>query len=299
TDVLGPLLPAVADELGLPRTVHVVGGAFDLPAAGLGAGAARDFEPQLSIATSSFITVHVPFKKTDALHSMASLPSGRPDRYLLLAEQEIAGGNLVFLRDRILFPQDEISNAPAPADYFERLNRLAESSPPGSRGLIFAPWLYGERAPVDDPALRGMFFNLSVDSTRADLARSIMEGVALNTRWILEPVERFCGRSLEPLRVAGGGAQSDLWCQIYADVLNRTIWQVEAPIHATARGAAFLGLVGLGRLTFEQIPDRVGIRQRFAPDPSHAAMYREQFRAFTDLHRTTHAISRRLNRRRG
>jgi hypothetical protein len=78
------------------------GGAFDLPAAGLGAGAAGDFEAHLSIATSSFITVHVPFKKTDVFHTIASLPCGRPDRYMLMAAQEIAGAGLTFLRDQIV-----------------------------------------------------------------------------------------------------------------------------------------------------------------------------------------------------
>jgi xylulokinase len=298
-DVLGPLTPQLAEELGLPKSVQVVGGSFDLPAAALGAGAARDFEPQLSIATSSFITVHVPFKKTDILHNMASLPSGRPDRYLLLAEQEIAGGSLAFLRDRLLYPRDGLGQEPAPADFFDRVNRLVSTSPVGSRGVVFAPWLYGERAPVDDPTLRGIFFNLSVDTTRADVLRAVMEGVALNTRWILPPVERFCGRRLEALRVAGGGAQSDNWCQIYADVLDREILQVEAPIHATARGAAFLALVGLGRMQFDDIPQRVPIRRRFAPDPRARTIYDDLFRAFVDLYSGTHAISRRLNRLRG
>jgi len=297
TDVLGPLRPAVAEELGLAKEVQVVGGSFDLPAAALGAGAAGDFEPHLSIATSSFITVHVPFKKTDVFHSMASLPSGRPDRYLLLAEQEIAGGSLVFLRDRVFFPQDALGEAPPPADFYDRLNRLVAASPAGSRGVVFAPWLYGERAPVDDPTLRGMFFNLSVDTTRADMLRAVLEGVALNTRWILGPVERFCGRRMNALRVAGGGAQSDVWCQIYADVLDRDILQVESPIHATARGAAFLALVGLGRMRFEEVSERVRVQRRYLPDPAQRSVYNEQFRAFVDLHAGTHAISRRLNRR--
>jgi xylulokinase len=120
--------------------------------------------------------------------------------------------------------------------------------------------------------------------------------VALNTRWILGPVERFCGRRMEALRLAGGGAQSDVWCQIVADVLGRTVLQTEAPRHATARGAAFLALVGLGRLRFEDIPERVPIRRRFEPDPTRGAIYDRHFEAFVDLYRRTHAIARRLNR---
>lgn len=296
TQVIGPLLPAVADELGLPRGIQVVGGSFDLPAAGLGAGAAADFEGQLSIATSSFFTVHVPYKKTDVQHAMASLPCGIPDRYMLMAEQEIAGASLTFLRDQLLYPSDALSQAPPPEDFFARVNRAAKQAPPGSHGVVFAPWLYGERAPVDDPTLRGMFFNLSVETTRSDLLRAVMEGVALNARWILGPVESFCGRSMEPLRLAGGGAQSDLWCQIYADVLGRTVLQIESPMHATARGAAFLALVGLGRMRFEDISQRVRVQRRYVPHPERRAIYDEQFRAFVDLYAGTHAITRRLNR---
>ena len=295
TQVLGPLLPEVAEALGLPPTVQVVAGSFDLPAAAVGAGAVEPYAAHLSIATSSFLTVHVPYMKTDILHAMASMPCAVPDRYLLMAAQEIAGGCLTFLRDRLLFPQDDLGSDAPPSDFFDRLNRLAAEAPPGSRGVVFLPWLYGERAPVDDPSARGVLFNLSMDTHRADLARAVLEGVAHNTRWILGPVERFCGRRLDTIRAAGGGADSDLWCQIMADVLDRTILQTDGPAHATSRGAAFIAFMGLGRLKPEELASRVRVRRVFEPNAANRATYDRDFDVFEDLYRRLQPVFRRMN----
>src|SRR5690606_33003453 len=105
---------------------------------------------------------------------------------------------------------------------------------------------YGERTPIEDHTVRGGFYNLALGSTRAHMIRAVFEGVALNTRWLLKYVEAFTRRPFPALNAIGGGARSDLWCQIMADVLNRPIRQVQDPLHANARGAAFLAAVGLG-----------------------------------------------------
>ena len=115
---------------------------------------------------------------------------------------------------------------------------MAAQAPPGSRGVIFTPWLYGERTPVEDRFVRGGFHNLSLSVSRDDLVRAVFEGVALNTRWLLGAVERFARHRLEPIRFIGGGARSDVWCQIFADVLGRTIEQVADPVNANAREPA-------------------------------------------------------------
>ena len=157
----------------------------------------------------------MPYKRTDALHSVASLPSALPDRYLVSCEQETAGACVDRLRDLLLPGTGD--------DGLVELNRLAGRAPPGSGGVIFAPWLNGERTPVDDHLVRGGFYNLSLDTTREQLARATLEGVALNTRWMQHYVERFTRRELDPLAFIGGGARSPLWCQVMADVLGRTM----------------------------------------------------------------------------
>ncbi len=197
--VIGTIRKEIAREFGLREDVQVVTGTPDVESAAVGSGATRDYEPHLYIGTSSWLTCHVPFKKTDVLHNMTTLPAGIPGRYFVATEQDVAGACLTTLRDKFFFPDDALSSSAAPNDFFERLNELAASVSPGSDKVLFFPWLNGERTPVEDHHLRGGFLNLSLATTRAHLARAVFEGVALNTRWMHRQVERFLGRRFEAI----------------------------------------------------------------------------------------------------
>jgi xylulokinase len=295
-DVLGPLQPAVADELGLPAGIPVVMGTPDVQSAAIGSGAVRDYEGHLYIGTSSWLACHVPFKKTDVSHNIASLPSPVPGRYLVSNEQSTSGACLGFLKDNILFHQDEFGLSPADPDVYKTFDRIAERVPAGSGRLIFTPWLYGERTPVDDRHVRGAIYNLSMQTTREHLIRAVFEGVAYNARWLLGFVEKFVQRPFDKLHMVGGGAKSGIWCQIHADVLNRTILQIQDPIQANVRGAAFLTAVALGYLTFDQVADLVPVANRYTPNPEHRAIYDQLFAEFTNLYRRDKKLCERLNR---
>jgi xylulokinase len=293
-DVLGPIKPAIAHELGLNEHVPVVMGTPDVQSAAIGSGAVRDFESHLYLGTSSFLVCHVPFKKTDLFHNMASLPSPIPNRYLLTNEQESAGICLTFLRDNFFFPQDE-PTAVRPSNAYQIFDRVAEQVPAGSDKLIFTPWLYGERTPVEDHTVRSGFFNQSLKTTRAHLIRAVLEGVAYNSRWLLGAVEGFTERRMSEIRMIGGGANSDIWCQIHADVTGRTIHQVKDPVQANVRGAAFLASAALGYLTFDEIPSRVQIAKTFQPNPHHREIYDELFKEFVNIYKRNKGIYARLN----
>lgn len=285
TDILGPLTDEAAQELGVPRGTPVVVGSADLQSACVGSGAVEDFAGHVYIGTSSWILCHVPFRKTDPLHAIAALPSAIPGRYFCANEQDMAGGALnAVLRNLLRCPGDIREDTVSP-EAFLRADTIVQSVPAGARGVLFTPWLNGEKTPVDDEQLRGGFHNVGVDTTSEDLLRAVYEGVAYNTRWSLGYVEKFTGRRLDPLNAIGGGAQSDAWCRILADVLGRTIRQVEDPREANARGAAFLALVGLGRLRFEDIAGCIRFTRTFMPDPAHRNVYDRGFRAFRDLWR--------------
>ena len=167
--------------------------------------------------------------------------------------------------------------------------------PAGSRGLLFTPWLHGERTPVADPCLRGGFFNLGLEHSRPDMVRAILEGVAFNTRWMLRPVERFLGRPVREITVAGGGGVSDTWCQILADVLNLAVRQLAEPVQANARGAAAIGAVGLGLLTFPQAARMARVTAVHTPQPSSRQVYDHAFETFLEIHRRVRPLYRRLN----
>ena len=290
TDILGPLAPGPASELGVPAGIPVAAGTPDLQSAAIGAGATRDYQAHLYVGTSSWLSCHVPFKKTDLLHNIASLPSPLPGRYFAAGEQETAGAALTFLRDRVLCGSDP------PAAAYREFDQMAGQAAPGSGGVIFTPWLYGERTPVEDRFVRGGFHNLSLSASRDDLVRAVFEGVALNTRWLLGAMEHFTRHRLEPIRFVGGGARSDVWCQIFADVLGRTIEQVADPVNANARGAGLLAAVALGELTSGQIPDRVRVARSYDPDPAHDGLYDGLFREFVGLYRRNRKAYARLNR---
>ncbi len=305
--VLGGLAPGAAAELGLLPGTPVVAGSGDLHTAAVGSGAVADFDAHVYIGTSSWVSCHVPFKKTDALTNVASIPSGIPGRYLVADEHETGGACLTWLRDNVLYPGDAlplagggdaVAVAGAPAGFFAALNDVASSVPVGSHGVMFTPWLNGERSPVDDHTIRGGFHNLSLSSTRSDMVRAVFEGVALNSAWLLGAVEKFCKRRFDSLAFVGGGANSDLWSQIHADAMGRQIRQVADPVLANVRGAALLTLVALGHLTLEEVPATVEIKAVYEPDPDAAQVYESLLKEFVSFYKETKGIYKRLNGRR-
>jgi len=304
--VLGGLAPAAAAELGLLSGTPVVAGTGDLHSAAVGSGAVADFDGHLYIGTSSWISCHVPFKKTDALTNIASFPSGIPGRYLVADEHETGGACLTWLRDNVFFANDAMSvNSTDPAGHplapqgiFATLNDMAASVPVGSHGVLFTPWLNGERSPVDDHTIRGGFHNMSLSSTRSDMVRAVFEGVALNSAWLLGAVEKYTKRPFPSLAFVGGGANSDLWSQIHADATGRTIRQIEDPVLANVRGAGLLTLLALGHLSIADIPATVTVKATYEPDPAAGEVYAALLKEFVNLYEKTKAIHKRLNGRR-
>ncbi len=296
--VVGEVRPDVADRLGLAPGVVVVTGTPDLHSAAVGSGAVLDYQAHLAISTTSWISCPVPMKKTDAVHQIASVPGLRPDRYLVADNHDTGGLCLQWLRDNVIGPADGLFESPAEASppSFDALTALAASAPAGSGDVLFTPWLAGERSPVDDRNARGGFHNLSLATTRAQLVRAVLEGVAYNSRWLHEAVERFVKRRLDPVRVIGGGAASDLWCQIHADVMGRTMERVAAPLHANLRGAALFASVALEAVDLEEIAGLVPVAARFEPDASRATTYDRLFGEFPRLYRSQKAMFARLNR---
>lgn len=295
TKVIGNLRRDVASALGLSTNVKVVAGAIDNTAAAIGAGTVEDYLIHLYIGTSSWMAAHVPFKKTDIAASLASIPCAVPGRYLLTALQATAGGNLTFLRDNIIYHKDELLQEADVPDIFKVLDQIADRVPAGANGVMYTPWIWGERAPVEDRTLRAGLYNLSLNNTREDIIRAFLEGIAFNTRWLLTPVEKFLGRNVASINIVGGGAQSDVWCQIFADVMNVEIKQVNDPIYANARGAAWIAAVGLGEIQFSDISKLVQYKKCYQPQSQNRSLYDEKFEVFKLVYKQMKDIHHRLN----
>jgi xylulokinase len=161
----------------------------------------------------------------------------------------------------------------------------------GTPSVIFTPYLAGERAPIWDAEARASFLNVSSATTRADLSRAVLEGVAMSGRHVLEAVEKACDQPIPTLACCGGGARSDLWAQIFADVLQRPIRQLK--VHdSAALGAALLGAVGAGLFPDVETAAEatVAVRRTFEPGPDSL-----RYEVYTQVHRALQGIHRRMN----
>ncbi len=281
--VVGTILPHVARAMGISDEAKVVTGLPDLHTAAIGSGATRLGEVHLCLSTTSWISAPTAKKKTDVLHSIATVPGVVAGEYLIADNHETAGECLDWLRGSLIAPGDGLGpEASEPA--FPDLDRLAETAPPGCGGVIFTPWLTGERSPVDDRRARAGFLGISLSTTRAEVVRSVLEGVAYSNRWLYEPVRRFLASKPQSLRILGGGASSDIWCQMHADVLGMKVERVEEPVFANLRGAALLAMVGTGMIDREEARRAVRVESTFVPDPSHAAVYAASYRVFRKIY---------------
>jgi xylulokinase len=307
--VLGPLLAEVADELCVAPGVPVICGIPDLHAAVVGSGAVAPYQTHIAISTTSWISSRVPFKRTDIFHQIATMPGLDPAYPLVGNNQETGGAALRWLREQIVAPPDGLPGGgsgigasgaadEALAPTFEDLFRLAERAPAGSEGLLFTPWLDGERSPAGDKVVRAAWLNLSYRSDRAMLVRSVLEGVAYNSRWLFDAYEKFLRRPVPSLRILGGGAQSDLWCQIYADVFGRPIQQVADPRNAQLRGVALWARVCLGELRLQDVPALVPVPATFTPS-ADSRIYADAYAEYRKLFGTLKGLYHRLNARKG
>ncbi len=294
--VLGTLLPEVAREWGLRDDVKVIMGSPDTHSAAVGSGAVRDYEAHVYIGTSSWLVCHLPYKKTDIATNQATLPSAIPGHYILVDSQECAGVCLQFLRDNLLFHDDVLPTGKKPDNIYQLFDEIAAATPAGSGKMIFTPWLYGERAPIDDRYARGGFFNQSLKTTRAEMIRAVYEGIAYNTRWLLTTMEPFVKQRVESINAVGGGAKSEIWCQILADVLDRPIRQMKDPIQANVRGAALLASGALGYVRYDEIPECVPVAKTFIPNPEHRQIYDELFAEYVGIYKNNRKAYARLNK---
>jgi xylulokinase len=289
TDKVGGLTPEAAGELGLLQGTPVIAGAGDAPCAAVGSGAVREGAGHICLGTSAWLGV-VTSRRPKGKCGAATIQSADPNKAFLFAESETAGGCLEWAANNLYS-----GDASAP-DVYAAMDSLVEGLPAGSHGLIFTPWMYGERAPIADCNARSSFLNLSGQHTREDMIRAVYEGVAYNMRWLVEIVSGEFGFPLPKLRAIGGGAKSAAWMQMLADVTHRRIETVQDPKEAGAVGAALVAAVGLGIYpNFEALESVTRVERTIDPREENFKTYDEMFECFRESYGRLRPLYKKMN----
>ncbi len=303
-DKAGGLTGRAAEELGLVPGTPVFGGGGDASLIGIGAGAAAVGSTHIYCGTSGWVSTVTDRQLVDVDAMIAAIVGAQEGRYNYFAEMETAGKCLEWVKDHLAL--DEIGvylekrevtggQEAVYASLYDYLTETVEQCPPGSGGVIFTPWLHGNRCPFEDPAAAGMFFNIRLDTGKRALIRAVLEGVCFHLRWMLECQARKVPTS-DPVRFVGGGALSAVTAQMLADVSGRTVETVASPQNAGSVGAAAVMAVGLGVVPdLDAVGALIPPAAAFTPNPANRAVYDRQYAVFRRLYAANRAHFRALN----
>lgn len=294
TEVIGEVTEEAARLTGLSPGTPVVVCAGDVAVAQSGSGANRDGKAHLCVGTATWIGLSSSRFINDAEKPFWALSHIDPGKWVIAGEMETGGGALMWFRDNFCQAEAEEAAREGVSTYV-LLSRMAEEVEPGAGGLLFAPWLSGERAPVLDHYARGAFIGLSIGHDKRHLARAVMEGVGYHLRWICEALEKL-GFRLDSLHAIGGGSTSPTWTQIISDITGRELRVLAHPMEAGAVGAALTVAVGMGIYpNMEAIDDLVQIGHHVLPRPEFASRYDWLYREYRAVYEALRPIHRRLH----
>ena len=293
TEIAGELTPNASEDLGLKPGIPVLVGSGDLTSAAIGSGAILDNQPIICLGTADWVAAHTSERLKDLIHYTGSICSSQ-DNYLCISKQETGAACLDWIVNQI-FKADIERFKENRNDFYRYLDSIVEKTEAGSKNLLFTPWMFGERSPLNDPNVRGGFYNLGLNHERDDLLRSIYEGVAYNIKWALIYIEKLVGKTKE-INFIGGGAKSDVWCQIIADILNRNIIQMEDPDLAAAKGSAIISMVGLGILSkFSDAIPMIKIKKKYDPNSENKSVYDKLFSEYMKIYKRNKDMFKNLN----
>ncbi len=285
TTVIGRVTPEAAALTGLTAGTPVVIGGGDGACATVGAGAIAEGDAYAYIGSSAWMAAVSKRPLLDPQMRTFNLAHLDPELYFPLGAMQAAGGALDWL-ERLL-------RGEADGKLYDELAQAAAAVPPGADGLLFLPYLLGERSPYWNPQARGALLGLTMMHGRPHVARAVLEGVALNLRLILDALGSQ-GLSIPALRLIGGGARMPLWRQIVADVLGLPILLPELLAEATSLGAAIAGGVGVGLYPDFSVAQKfVHVNEAEQPDPGAQAQYERMLPAFQEAYRALENITRK------
>lgn len=304
TDNVGGLTAKAASELGLKEGTAVFGGGGDASLIGVGAGSVELGETHIYNGTSGWVSTVVEKSVVDASAMIAAIIGAQKDSFNYFAELETAGKCLEWVKDHLALDEIGIflnktdvaeSTETVYTSLYDYLSKVVNEIPAGSSGVIFTPWLHGNRCPFEDPNARGMFFNISLDVGKTELIRSVIEGVCMHMRWFLETQDKKI-RTSSVVRFVGGGALSDVTCQILADITGRTVETVDSPQNVGAVGAAVIMAVGLGIIDDVSHAKRlIPAKKTFIPNEKNKEVYDRNYEVYKTLYKNNKDAFKALN----
>jgi len=282
-EVSGQISKAAAQATGLKPGTPVVGGGGDQAAQAVGSGVVRPGVISVTSGTSGVVFAHSETFAVEAQGRLHAFCHAVPGKWHLMGVMLAAGGSFRWFRDSLGEPERSTAWLTGD-DPYDLLTREAARAPVGSDGLLFLPYLTGERTPYPDPQARGAFVGLTVRHSKSHLIRAVLEGVSFGLRDSLELVKGL-GVPIEQVRASGGGARSSLWRQIQADVFGTELVLVNVT-EGAAYGAALLA--GVGAEVFSSVEEAVTrtvrVTERTLPIPENVQRYQALYPVYRSLY---------------
>ena len=298
TEKVGEITKQAAEELGLAQGTAVYGGGGDASLIGVGAGATEIGDTHIYSGTSGWVGTVVPEQLVDAGAMMAAIVGANPENYNYFAELETSNKCMGWVKEHLALDEigvflkkyghkkDDLEEQSF--NLYDYLEEVIDRANPGSDGVIFTPWLHGNRCPFEDPNAAGMFFNIHLETGKTELIRAVVEGVCFHMRWMLERQEQKVAKykKTNSVRFCGGGALGAATCQILADILQRDVEVVDSPQNIGAVGAAACIAVGTGMISsMTEVKKLIPAKTVYHPNKANKDVYDRNFKVFKNLYK--------------
>ena len=304
TDLVGGLTQKAAKELGLVAGIPVYGGGGDTTFVNIGAGCTSPGDTHIYVGTSGWVSTFLDHQTVDVNSRITGVLSAKHGYFNYYAELETAGKCFDWVMNHLALDEvgiyldkkkvtDDVESKYT--SLYDYLSDEISKVPPGANGVIFTPWMHGNRSPFEDSNAAGMFFNIKIENGKRDMLRAVLEGICYHLRWLLESQERK-EKTSETIRFVGGGALSDVTCQILADVTGRKIETVNNTQEVGAIGTALVVAAGINGVDVLELAKKIVKADHiYVPDPKNKDVYERNYKVFKKLYKTNASNFRELN----
>ena len=292
TDMVGGLTAKAAKELGLIEGTPVFGGGGDASLIGVGAGCTNLGDTHIYDGTSGWVITMTDKKMVDVGAMIAAITGAQEDKFCYFAEMETAGKCLEWVKDHVTLDEIDVYKNPKCKDdnTYTYMTESIKDVEPGSGGVIFTPWLHGNRCPFEDPNATGGFYGVTLETGKKQLIRSTLEGVFYHLRWMLECQDKKLKTS-NPIRFVGGGALSPVSCQMLSDITGRTIETVKDSQYVGSIGAAAIVGVGLKEIdSLDNLKEFIPTDVVYTPDEEVHKQYETYYQTFKKIYKANKNI---------